>query len=71
MLARSSHCSDLGVLGALTAAVGGFAALLAINRIVGIGDDQAGKLHLFDGEKLSWRAIIIPPDPGCPACGSA
>ena len=65
------NCSDLGVLGALTAAVGGFAALLAINRIVGIGDDQAGKLHLFDGEKLSWRAITIPPDPGCPACGSA
>jgi molybdopterin/thiamine biosynthesis adenylyltransferase len=65
------NCSELGVLGALTAAVGGFAAMLAINSIVGVGDDQLGKLHLFDGEKLSWRTIIIPPDPGCPACGLA
>jgi molybdopterin-synthase adenylyltransferase len=63
------NCSELGVLGALTAAVGGFAALLAINSIVGVGDDQAGKLHLFDGEKLSWRAVGIPPDPACPVCG--
>jgi len=39
--------------------------------IVGIGEDQAGKLHLFDGERLEWRAITIPADPGCRACGSA
>jgi molybdopterin/thiamine biosynthesis adenylyltransferase len=65
------NCSELGVLGALTAAVGGFAAMLAINSIVGVGDDQLGKLHLFDGEKLSWRAIRIPADPSCRTCGSA
>jgi molybdopterin/thiamine biosynthesis adenylyltransferase len=65
------NCADLGVLGALTAAVGGFAALLAINTVIGIGEDQAGKLHLFDGEKLEWRSIRIPPDPRCRACGSA
>jgi molybdopterin/thiamine biosynthesis adenylyltransferase len=65
------NCTDLGVLGALTATVGSFAALLAINLLVGIGSDQAGKLHLFDGEALSWRTMRIPPDPGCRACGSA
>lgn len=65
------NCSELGVLGALTATVGSFAALLAIDTIVGVGSDQAGQLHLFDGEALSWRAIRIPPDPGCRACGSA
>jgi molybdopterin-synthase adenylyltransferase len=64
------NCAELGVLGALTATVGSFAALLAINTIVGIGDEQGGRLHLFDGEKLDWRAIRIPPDPGCRACGS-
>ena len=63
------NCAELGVLGALTATVGSFAALLAINFIVGIGDEQAGKLHLFDGERLSWRAITIPADPRCRACG--
>lgn len=64
-------CAELGVLGALTGTVGGFAALLAINTILGIGGDPAGKLHLFDGEKLDWRTIRIPPDAGCRACGSA
>ncbi len=65
------NCAELGVLGALTGTVGNFAALLAINFIVGIGDDPAGKLHLFTGEKLSWREIRIPADPACGACGSA
>lgn len=65
------NCADLGVLGALTSTVGSFAALLAINSIVGIGDDAAGQLHLFDGLKLSWRPIRIPADPACRACGSA
>jgi len=65
------NCAELGVLGALTGTVGNFAALLAINFILGIGDDPSGKLHLFDGAELSWRKIRIPPDPGCRVCGSA
>ena len=65
------NCAELGVLGALTGTVGNFAALHAINFVVGIGEDPAGKLHLFDGETLSWREIRIPADPGCRACGSA
>ena len=65
------NCAELGVLGALTATVGSFAALLAINSILGIGQDQTAKLHLFEAEKLSWRTIGIPPDPSCKACGSA
>lgn len=65
------NCAELGVLGALTSTVGSFAALLAINTIVGIGEDQAGKLHLFEGDRLSWRTIKIPADPACRSCGSA
>ena len=64
------NCAELGVLGALTATVGSLAALLAINMIVAVGEDQSGRLHLFDGEKLEWRAIRIPADPRCRACGS-
>jgi adenylyltransferase/sulfurtransferase len=64
------NCAELGVLGALTGTVGAFAALLAINAIVGVGDDPAGKVHLFDGQRLSWRTIGIPADPVCRACGS-
>ena len=65
------NCAELGVLGALTGAVGSFAALLAINSILGVGEEQAGKLHMFDGEKLAWRTIGIPVDPTCRACASA
>ena len=65
------NCAELGVLGALAATAGSFAALLTINGIVGVGPDQAGQVHLFDGEKLSWRSIRIPANPGCRACGSA
>lgn len=65
------NCAELGVLGALTATVGSFAALLAINVIVGVGDDQSSQVHVFDGEKLAWRTIRIPADPACKACGSA
>ena len=36
---------------------------MAINALLGIGGDQSGKVHLFDGEKLAWRTITIPPDP--------
>ena len=57
------------MLGALTGTAGSFAALLAINTIVGIGDNPADKVYLFDGEKLEWRPIRIPPDPACKACG--
>ena len=65
------NCAELGVLGALSATVGSFAALLALNLIIGIGEDPAGKVNLLDGEKLAWRTIAIPADPGCTACGSA
>ncbi len=62
-------CAELGVLGALTATIGNFAALIAIRAIVGIGADASGKLHLFDGQSLSWRTLNLTPDPACKACG--
>ena len=62
------NCAELGVLGALTGTMGNFAALLAINALVGVGEDAAGKVHLFDGVKLNWRTIRIPPDPACKTC---
>ena len=61
-------CAEQGVLGALTATVGGFAALMAIRAIVGIGEDVAGSLFLFDGAELEWRKIRLPKDPNCRTC---
>ncbi|HET6940637.1 MAG TPA: HesA/MoeB/ThiF family protein [Sphingomicrobium sp.] len=61
-------CAEQGVLGALTATVGAFAALMAVRAIVGIGEDVAGNLFLFDGEALDWRKIRLPKDPNCRTC---
>jgi hypothetical protein len=44
---------------------------MAIRTIVGIGEDPAGAIHLFDGIKLAWRTIRVPPDPACRACWAA
>jgi molybdopterin/thiamine biosynthesis adenylyltransferase len=64
------NCAELGVLGALTGAVGGFAALLALWAVLGNASEKAGLLHLFDGEKLSWRTIKIPADRACRTCSA-
>ena len=61
-------CAEQGVLGALTTTVGGFAALMAVRAIVGVGTDVAGSLFLFDGEALDWRKIRLPKDPACRTC---
>jgi len=63
-------CAEQGVLGALTATVGSFATLMAIRAIVGIGEDVAGSLFLFDGARLDWRKIRLPKDPNCRTCNS-
>ena len=63
------NCAELGVLGALPLTIGGFAALLAFRAIAGM-DDDAGTLHLLDADRLAWRAIPLPADPGCRTCGA-
>ena len=63
------NCAELGVLGALPLTIGGFAALLAIRAIAGMGEDS-GTLHLLDADSLGWRAIRLPADPGCRTCAA-
>lgn len=62
-------CADTGVLGALTGIVGSLAAMEAIRAITGFGEDSAGKLLLIDTLALRFRTLMLPKDPGCPACG--
>jgi molybdopterin-synthase adenylyltransferase len=61
-------CAEQGVMGAMSATVGNFGALMAIRVIVGIGGDVAGSLYLFDGTSLDWRKIRLPKDPNCRTC---
>jgi molybdopterin-synthase adenylyltransferase len=62
-------CSEIGVLGAMVGLMGSFAAMEVIRAITGFGEDQAGKLQIFDGLTPTMRAIRLPKDPGCSTCG--
>jgi adenylyltransferase/sulfurtransferase len=62
-------CADQGVVGALTGILGSMAALEAIRALVPFGEDSAGKLRIADLMALRFRTLILPKDPGCPACG--
>jgi molybdopterin-synthase adenylyltransferase len=63
-------CSELGVLGAMVGLMGSFAAMEVIRIVTGFGEDQAGKLHIFDGLGPTMRTIRLPKDPGCATCGA-
>ena len=58
-----------GVLGALTGVMGSLAALEVVRAIAPFGEDTAGKLLLVDTLAFRFRALALPKDPGCPACG--
>jgi molybdopterin/thiamine biosynthesis adenylyltransferase len=62
-------CAELGVLGATVGLAGSWAALEAVRQIVGLGEEAAGKVHVFDGLAPGLRTLRIGKDPGCAACG--
>jgi molybdopterin-synthase adenylyltransferase len=62
-------CSEVGVLGAMVGLMGSFAAMEAIRVITGFGEEQAGKLHIFDGLTPGMRTIRLPKDSECSTCG--
>ena len=64
-----TSCADQGVMGAVTGVIGSMAALEAIRCIVPFGEEQAGRLWLFDGLAGRTRTLRLPKDPACPACG--
>lgn len=63
-------CATVGVLGAMCGMMGSFAAMEAIRMLTGFGEEQAGKLQIFDGLKPTMRTIMLPKDPGCRSCGN-
>lgn len=61
-------CEEAGVLGPVVGVIGSLQALLAIKRLVGIGDD-AGQLQVWDALTMRWRQLRVPRDPACRVCG--
>ena len=63
------NCAELGVLGALVGTAGHFAALMAIQAVVGFGEEAAGQVHVLDGRTFTWRKVRVIKDPNCRVCG--
>jgi molybdopterin/thiamine biosynthesis adenylyltransferase len=67
---EQERCEDAGVLGPVVGVAGSHQALLALRRLLGLGDD-IGRLHLWDARLLTWRTLAIAKDTECPVCGKA
>lgn len=63
------NCAELGVLGALVGTAGHFAALMAIQAVVGFGEDATGFVHVLDARSFRWRQVRVTKDPACRMCG--
>lgn len=64
------HCSQVGVVGALTGVIGSMMALEAIKLIAKAGEPLAGRIFVFDGLKGDARTVRLHRDPECRTCGA-
>jgi molybdopterin/thiamine biosynthesis adenylyltransferase len=65
---QAEHCSEVGVVGALTGVIGSMMALEAIKLIARAGKPLTGRIMLFDGLNGEARTVRLRPDPQCPVC---
>jgi len=68
--AAERNCAETGVIGALTGAIGGLAALETIRSLVPFGTDMAGKLLIADLLSMRFRTLDVAKDPACSACAA-
>lgn len=62
-------CKQAGVIGAMAGVIGCLQALEAIKYITGAGDLLTGRLLTFDGLKMDFHKIKLPPrGKGCAVC---
>ncbi len=63
-------CSENGVLAPTVGIIGSIQAMEAIKVLTGVGDSLAGRLLIFDGMVMEWRAMRLHKDEECPVCSS-
>ena len=62
-------CQEAGVLGVLPGVIGSLQANEALKILLGIGQNLAGRLLIFDALKTKFRELKLRRDPACPTCG--
>jgi len=58
------------VVGGISTAIGGLAALEAIKILSGAGEPMFGSLWLIDGYRAHWSRVQLLRNAACPCCGS-
>ena len=64
-----TECSYGGILAPVVGVIGSLQALQAVQILLGLTTDQAGKLLLFNAANMEWRKLHVPRDPTCNSCG--
>ncbi len=59
-----------GILGSIPGILGSMQATLAINHILGIGEDLAGKMIICDLSKFNFRKISLSKNESCKICST-
>jgi adenylyltransferase/sulfurtransferase len=62
-------CSEAGILGALTGALGSLMALEVIREIVGFGEGLVGRLLMVDARAMRFETVGYTWDPANPLSG--
>lgn len=61
-------CAEAGVLGVLPGLIGILCATEAIKIILGVGENQVGKLLVYDALKMDFSVLEIDKRDDCPYC---
>jgi adenylyltransferase/sulfurtransferase len=64
-------CAEGGVLGVLCATIGSVQATETLKLLLGIGEPLVGRLLVHDALAMTWDALTVRKDPGCPVCGES
>jgi len=64
-------CAEGGVLGALCGTIGSVQATETVKLLLGIGEPLVGRLLVHDALAMTWDALPVRKDPGCPVCGES
>jgi len=63
-------CSETGILGAVAGVMGTLQAVEVLKQILGLGEDLAGRLLLYDAFAFRFRTVGVKPDRACRLCGA-
>ena len=64
-------CAEGGVLGVLCATIGSVQATETVKLLLGVGEPLVGRLLVHDALAMTWDALTVRKDPGCPVCGES